>query len=68
MNHMLGLEFDSCCWAVRILAGKELQKDSGNNYVSDKKILLEFELKGLGSVGKDVRSNLAKVIQNYENY
>ena len=49
-----GIEYESCCWAVRLLYRdyiSDLTTDTRND-----SILFQFELKGLASVGRKVRS------------
>ena len=49
-----GIEYESCCWAVRLLYRdyiSDLETDTRND-----SILFQFELKGLASVGRKVRS------------
>ncbi|MCB1857311.1 MAG: LPS assembly protein LptD [Gammaproteobacteria bacterium] len=58
-----GIEYDSCCWRIRLLA-QQLLTD-----VDDKpsnSILLQFELKGLGSLGHDVDDYLETNISGYD--
>lgn len=68
MNHLFGLSYNSCCWSVRLAAGQDIEQDENNSYIRDNKVLLEFELKGVGSVGNDLQNNLSKLIKGYENH
>lgn len=63
MMTFLGLQYDSCCWAVRLLGGRtfqnlntQLQPRYNNN------VYLQILLKGLGSVGN---SDPASTIHTY---
>ncbi|MBW8822782.1 MAG: LPS-assembly protein LptD [Xanthomonadales bacterium] len=57
-----GVQWDSCCVAIRIV---------GRRYVATREgdlrngIMLEFELKGLGSAGQDTRRILRRAILGY---
>lgn len=44
-----GLEYNSCCWALRLLRRETIEDLIGESY--DESFLLQFELKGLASVG-----------------
>lgn len=46
---LLGLEYASCCWKVRVAARKWIEDDSGGR--EDSALFLQFILKGLGTVG-----------------
>lgn len=58
MMSLLGVQYDNCCWAVRLVGGRSFQSLSpvarpeyNNN------IYLQVQLKGLGSVGNSDPSN-----------
>jgi LPS-assembly protein len=56
---MLGLKYESCCWAVRVLGSNQLIKATDDTQRHhDKTIYLQFMLKGLGSVGSSSASGL----------
>ncbi|WP_299204896.1 LPS-assembly protein LptD [uncultured Amphritea sp.] len=46
---LLGLEYASCCWKVRVAARQWIEDDSGGR--EDSALFLQFILKGLGTVG-----------------
>ena len=46
---LLGVEYASCCWKVRVAARQWIEDDS--NGQKDSAIYLQFVLKGLGEVG-----------------
>lgn len=61
-NLLYGLQYDSCCWAVRFVAGKIFTNLTPNNTrVYDNEFYLEFALKGLGNFGT---GNPGKVINS----
>jgi LPS-assembly protein len=66
-NLLYGLQYDTCCWAVRLVGGRAFTNlDTQNNnkpqYSSD--FYIQFDLKGLGNVGRDP-SGLLGSITNY---
>jgi LPS-assembly protein len=51
-NLLAGLQYDSCCWAVRGLAGRTfLNLDANNVPQYNDEFYIQFALKGLGSFG-----------------
>ena len=53
-QYFAGLEYNSCCWAIRMLGGRTytgLNKQENPKF--DNRIYIQFVLKGLGSYGKD---------------
>ena len=61
-----GLEYDSCCWAARVVAQRYLSGDSTRHQSS---IMLQLELKGLTGVaaGSDADRSRARPIPGYRN-
>jgi len=47
-DYLAGLEYRSCCWNVRLVAGRSITTRAGEY---DTKLGLQLELKGLSSVG-----------------
>ena len=65
MMTFLGLQYDSCCWAVRLLGGRVFDSLSPANNLRqqyDNNVYIQVLLKGLGSVGS---SDPASTIQSY---
>ena len=53
-NLLVGLQYDTCCWAVRLVGGKAFLKlnDTKNNAPEfNRQFYIQFSLKGLGNVG-----------------
>ena len=46
---LLGLEYSSCCWKLRVAARQWIEDDTGG--VEDSALYLQFILKGLGALG-----------------
>ncbi|MDH5734899.1 MAG: LPS assembly protein LptD, partial [Gammaproteobacteria bacterium] len=56
---LFGIEYDSCCWAMRILGQRYLKTVDGNDF-HDSSIMFQLILKGLGSVSDKEASNIIK--------
>ena len=67
-NYMYGLEYDSCCWAIRLLTSKTFIGSNNNSKNYETKIYLQFFLKGLGDFGLGSHDNdLANSISGYND-
>ncbi|MEJ7746677.1 MAG: LPS-assembly protein LptD [Luteimonas sp.] len=62
LETIAGVQWDSCCVAVRLVSRRYVQNREGD--ISNG-LLLEIELKGLGSAGQDTRRTLRRAIQGY---
>ena len=62
LEGIAGVQWDSCCMAVRLVARRYIRNRQGelNNALQ-----LEIELKGLGSAGPDTESRLRRAILGY---
>ncbi|MBI2785937.1 MAG: LPS assembly protein LptD [Legionella longbeachae] len=59
MMSLLGIQYDSCCWAVRVLGGRTFKSlDSGYLPQYNNNIYLQILLKGLGSVANSDPSSI----------
>ena len=71
INDMAGIEYNSCCWRVRLVYQRRLDQKSGSNINSlvdyEHATFLEFQLKGLGGIGTRVSSMLEEVIRGYND-
>lgn len=66
-NLLYGVQYDTCCWAVRLVGGRAFTNLSPNNTPEyNKEVYIQFALKGLGSVGTDP-SSLLNNINGYRN-
>ena len=59
-----GLEYESCCWGIRLVARRFL---SGSSDSYSNGIFLQLELKGLTGVGHDADAFLERSIPGYED-
>jgi LPS-assembly protein len=69
-NVLSGLQYDSCCWAVRFVASRIFTAIRPNNtFQYNKQFYIEFSLKGLGNYGPAGDSSvlLAKSITGYQS-
>ena len=62
LEGIAGVQWDSCCMAVRVVARRSLHNRLGELGNS---LQLEIELKGLGSAGPDTESRLRRAILGY---
>lgn len=61
-----GLEYESCCWAIRGIARRFLNDVTSDNYLNG--FFLQLQLKGLGGIGsKRADSFLEQSIPGYHN-
>ena len=61
----MGLEYDSCCWALRAAAPRRYISDDGEDH--DNAFYLQFVLKGLAPVGQDYGTVLESAILGYRD-
>lgn len=58
-----GVEYESCCWAVRAVARRFLSSFEGDYNTG---VFLQFELKGLAGIGRQTATFLERNIRGYE--
>jgi len=63
---LFGLEYDNCCWTGRIVYQRAITDDTISTVERDNVVLLEFQLKGLGSLGSKTKSLLEESIFGYK--
>ena len=64
---MSGIEYNSCCYQVRVLWRSWLEPDDNIDYPTRKSgVLLQFVLRGLGGLSRGSVSNYLSGIQGYE--
>jgi len=70
-NLLYGLQYDSCCWAIRFVTGRTFTGLNLNNiFQYNTQFYIQFALKGLGSVpvtGGDPNQLLTSSISGYQN-
>jgi LPS-assembly protein len=62
LDQFVGVEYASCCWAVRFITRRYVSSRTGD---SDTSFGLQLELKGLSSVGVDNEAFLREAIRGY---
>ncbi len=60
---LFGYEHKSCCWALRLMARRYLVDETG---MSNDGFYVEFQLNGLGALGRNPRRILKQTILGYE--
>jgi len=64
LDLLAGLEYEECCWALRLLARQ--QRDDPDDDDPTNSVLVELELKGLAGIGSDINNILEKAIFGFE--
>lgn len=62
LETMAGIEYDSCCWGVRLVAREYLDNDGTE---TNRAVMFQFVLKGLGHIGSNIESLLEDGILGY---
>lgn len=62
IDRFAGLQYRSCCWSLRLVAGRSVSTRTGE---SDTSIRLQLELTGLSSVGTGADTFLERAIPGY---
>lgn len=65
LEALAGLEFQDCCWKTRFVVKRYLTSD---NKTYDNPVFLEFELKGLGSIGTSASRQIKDKIYGYDDF
>jgi LPS-assembly protein len=60
-NLLFGLQYDTCCWAVRLVGGKAFTNLEENKPKYNSQFFIQFDLKGLGNVGSDPSKLLSSI-------
>lgn len=71
LDDLFGFQYEDCCWMLRLLYQQGLENEyelAGDTVVErDYAFILEFQLKGLGSLGSKARGILENNILGYED-
>jgi len=66
IHSILGVAYDNCCWSLQIFTQRRLQNSNTIDDEFDNSILVQFVLKGLGSLsGSKARTTLKESIHGY---
>ena len=67
-NMLYGLQYDTCCWAVRFVGGRaftNLDPTQNNKPQYNSQFYVQFALKGLGNIGSGSPDSLLSSITGY---
>ena len=59
LNRYAGLEYETCCWAIRLVGQRSIVRSSGE---SDTSVSFQFELKGFSNIGSGSATSLERDI------
>ena len=65
LESLLGLEYQDCCWKTRMVVKRFLTSD---NETYETPVFIEFELKGLGKIGRSASSQIKEKIYGYDDF
>ncbi len=65
LETLVGVEYQDCCWKTRLVVKRYLTSD---NISYENPVFLEFELKGLGNIGKSATSQIKEKIYGYDDF
>ncbi|WP_299875250.1 LPS-assembly protein LptD [uncultured Cocleimonas sp.] len=65
LEALVGVEYQDCCWKTRLVVKRYLTSD---NITYDNPVFLEFELKGLGNIGRSATSQIKEKIYGYDDF
>ncbi len=63
LDSLVGVEYESCCWAIRLVSRTYIATREGEQ---DNSIMLQFNFKGLSSLGSQAERMLSNSILGYE--
>lgn len=68
MNYSLGIQYEDCCWAIRLLGGKIYDSlDENNDPVYNNSIYLQILLKGVGNVANTSPAIIMNTVPGYQD-
>ena len=65
LESLLGVEYQDCCWKTRLVVKRYLTSDNINY---ENPVFIEFELKGLGNIGKSATRQIKEKIYGYDDF
>lgn len=65
IEHLLGAEYESCCWRLRALARQSIDQNSNNEVETEQRYYIELVLKGLGGFGDNAGDLFENAILGY---
>ena len=66
-DYLFGIEYNGCCWALRVVGGRSMTEIQGNKPVYNKGVFLQWRFNGLGSFSNaDPGAVLRQRIAHYD--
>jgi LPS-assembly protein len=65
VDRLLGIQYESCCWAARLASRRQVSNRDGT---FDTSVMLQLEFKGLAGVGANARKRFEGDILGYSVY
>lgn len=66
-NLLSGLQYDTCCWAVRLVGGRAFTNLMNNSPQYHNEFYIQFALKGIGDIGSGNPNSLLNTISGYKS-
>ena len=70
-NMIYGLQYDTCCWAVRMVAERAfigIDPNNNNQLSYTNNFYIQFALKGLGNIGSENTGKMLSSIAGYDTH
>lgn len=64
-ERFLGVGYDNCCYSIRAMHRASLNPGAGGSATLDQRVMLEFELRGLGGIGDRISDFAARAVPGY---
>ena len=64
-NILSGVQYDTCCWSVRLVGGRAFTQLQNNTPQYNNEFYIQFALKGLGNIGSGNPTGLLSSINGY---
>ncbi len=64
-NILSGVQYDTCCWSVRLVGGRAFTQLQNNTPQYNNEFFIQFALKGLGNIGSGNPTGLLNSINGY---
>lgn len=65
LERMVGFQYESCCWAVRMASSRQVNNRDGSK---DTAVMLQLDFKGLAGIGSNARNRFEHDILGYSVY
>ncbi|OGT41019.1 MAG: hypothetical protein A3F42_06805 [Gammaproteobacteria bacterium RIFCSPHIGHO2_12_FULL_37_34] len=66
-NMLYGVQYDTCCWAMRLVGGRVFTNLSNNSPQYKNEFYIQFALKGIGDIGSGNPNGLLSTISGYKS-